>query len=79
MTDLIAFLSARLDEPGADETLARVIREIIRLREQAFDPRFDDDPWNSGYEAAMRDVLGQFAAVWGGHPDYRPEWAPKAS
>jgi hypothetical protein len=61
---------------------ARVLREveavraIIKLREQASDPRFDDDQWNSGYAAAMRDVLGQLAAVDSDHPDYRPEWKP---
>ena len=77
MDDLIAFLAARLDEPGADEAMATVIREVVRLREQAYSPQFDDDPWNSGYDAAMRDVLGLLAAtVWSGHPDYRPEWKP---
>ena len=77
MDDLTAFLNARLDEW---ESLghAATLRAIIKLREQAFDSRFGDDQWNSGYDAAMGDVLRLFAAIFSTHPDYRPEWAPGA-
>lgn len=61
----------------SDEALARAALEaaapllveaatqaITGLREQASDPRFDDDQWNSGYDAAMEDALRVLAAVW---------------
>jgi Family of unknown function (DUF6221) len=100
VTELTAFLNARLDETEATASRAgpariawlthrdavydpvRVLREveairaIIKLRGEAFDPRFDDDPWNAGYDRAMWGVLGNLAAVWSDHPDYRQEWKP---
>jgi Family of unknown function (DUF6221) len=84
--DLIAFLAARLDEDEDwlvewADGLERKRRElkakraIVALREAAHDPRFDDQ-WNSGYERAMRDVLGCLADIYSDRPGYRQEWAP---
>lgn len=108
MSDLVAFLAARLDEDEAKAALTlraatahfgprfkaaprerweRVLREVEAGRRligrYEYCAAYGEAPGNEGLWHAMREyeehILPAMAAVWSGHPDYDPEWAPQAA
>jgi hypothetical protein len=63
---------------------ARAMREVAAMRAhirmwEAFAVNFthvDETVFEFAKREALEDVLAHDAAVWSGHPDYRPEWKP---
>ena len=86
--DLVAFLSARLDEDEADapnqRDPARVLREVAFKRAMlsmfldAFGNRLNMTIYGAvgGFTMNGDWVLREMAAIYGDHPDYRQEWVP---
>lgn len=88
MSDLAAFLRARLDEDEQQATYrlkeptqyaafeadpARVLRDVEAKR--VILDRYER--WDEGYgfQSALEIAVSVLAAVYSDHPDYRPEWA----
>ena len=88
MSDILAFLNARLDEKKAAAEAAgdtRALREVTAIR--AIVERYElacDTPQSlvsftrgqdDGYRQACMDAIRDHAAVCSDHPDYDPAWA----
>jgi Family of unknown function (DUF6221) len=88
--DLIAFLTARLDEDerelvkdpphglGYANLPARMFREVEALRSIADEMArtVNGEFIDEGERVVAADVLYGLAVIWSGHPGYRPEWKP---
>lgn len=106
MSDLVAFVTARLDERAAlaraadgptwdfeaeladaahidANDPAHVLREVAAMRAivAAYEHKAESmarypNAGNASGLMSLDGVLKHLAAIWDGHPDYRPEWAP---
>lgn len=89
--DVIAFLTARLDEREARARAAadpaRALREVAAQRamvekyelgRRLWNPETDDwfSPAAAMFGSDMEWLIRTLVAVYSDHPDYRQEWAP---
>jgi hypothetical protein len=83
MSDLVAFMRARLDEWAQDPARVREV-EAMRAIVDAYEAVLgecatmlrDRRPRKYGEHDGLRIAVANLAAVWRDHPDYDPGWAP---
>jgi hypothetical protein len=79
--DLIAFLTARLDEGGLPPRMIEALRAILakyELGRRMYNPDTDDwfSPAAAMFGSDMEWLIRTLAAVHSDHPDYQQEWKP---